>query len=232
MHPPDMNTVDLVVIAILAVSGILALMRGLVRELVVLIVWAGSVVITARAYPLAKPWMAQHIKSEMGADAATALSVFCLSLVILIPLGSLISGMVRGRTLTAIDRSLGLIFGVLRGVLLVSIVYLGMSWVWPEKDMQPEWLQKAKTKPFMEVGAEVIKSIVPKDKLEKTKEDIKEGKNTAEKTLDSVDQLNKLSTPVPGNAEPNKDKDKEQKSPAYGDESRSGLDRLINEKGK
>lgn len=226
---PDMNTVDLVVIGVLAVSGILALIRGLVRELVVLAVWAGSVVIAARAYPLAKPWMAQHIHNEMGADAATALSVFCLSLIILIPLGSIISGMVKGRTLTAIDRSLGLVFGLLRGALLVSLVYLGMSWVWPEANMQPEWLQKAKSRPFMEMGADVIKSIVPKEALEKTKEELKENKDTAEKTIDTVDQLKKLSTPVPGNTET---ENKEQKTPSYGDQSRTDMDRLINEKGK
>jgi membrane protein required for colicin V production len=135
------NIVDLSIVVILLISGGLALLRGLVREVVVLGVWIGSTVFTAMLYPIAKPWMGHYIKNEMGADAATAVALFCVSLIVLIPLGSLISGFVKGRTLTAIDRSLGFIFGLIRGALVISLLYLGASWIWPDLDHQHEWLK-------------------------------------------------------------------------------------------
>lgn len=218
------NIVDLSIIVILLVSGLLALIRGLVREVVELGVWAGSVVFTAYAYPIVKPWMGQHIKSEVGADAATALALFCASLIILIPLGNLISSLIRGQTLTAIDRSLGFVFGLLRGVLVVCLLYLGASWVWQDLDTQPEWLKQAHARPFMITGSNMIKALVPKDKLKAAATDVRDNKEAIDTAAERLEQLNKLTTPVP--------ESKPQPTTTYGDDSRTKLDQLIHDKGK
>ena len=55
-------------------------------------------------------------------------------------------------SLSAIDRSLGFAFGVVRGAVLVSLAYLFAVWLWPE---QPVWLRNAKAKPFLETGADI-----------------------------------------------------------------------------
>src|SRR5262249_54080199 len=111
-----LNIVDIVVFATILLSGALALWRGLVRELLSLAAWVGAAMATVYFYPHLRPWMHEHIKSEFGADAATGLTIFCAALIVLIPIGYLISGLVRGRALTAIDRSLGFVFGLGRGV--------------------------------------------------------------------------------------------------------------------
>jgi uncharacterized membrane protein required for colicin V production len=80
--------------------------------------------------------MSHYIKNEMGADAAAALALFCASLIVLIPVGHLVSSLIKGDTLTAIDRSLGFVFGLIRGALVVSLLYLGASWIWPVLDQQ------------------------------------------------------------------------------------------------
>jgi membrane protein required for colicin V production len=224
MEHLNSNVVDLTVIGILALSGLLAFIRGLVREMVILGVWVGSVIASAMFYPVVKPWMTHYIKNEMGADAASALALFCASLIVLIPVGHLISSFVKGETLTAIDRSLGFVFGVVRGVLVVCLLYLGASWIWPELDHQPEWLKVAKTRPAMIWGADIIKSLVPKSELDKAKKDLDTTKASVEQAQDHIDALNKLTTTVPA-AKP-------QQAPSYSDDTRGNLEKLINEKGK
>ena len=161
------NLVDLAVFAVILLSGALALWRGFVRELLSLAAWAGAACATVYFYPLLRPWMHQHIKNEFAADALTGLTLFCVALAILIPLGYFISGLVRGRALTAIDRSLGFVFGLARGALVVCLLFLITLWVWPEKEKEPEVLAQAKTRPFMADGAEVMKSFLPEDDSKK-----------------------------------------------------------------
>jgi membrane protein required for colicin V production len=166
-----LNIVDLVVFAVILLSGALALWRGFVRELLSLAAWTGAAYATVYFYPLLRPWMHQHIKNEFAGDAPTGLILFCVALALLIPLGYFISGLVRGRTLTAIDRSLGFVFGLARGVLVVSLLFLITLWVWPEKE--PEVLAQARTRPYMAEGAEVMKSFLPEDDSKKTADGVK-----------------------------------------------------------
>lgn len=221
------NVVDLSVIAILVLSGIFALVRGLVSELVSLTVWTGSVIVSARFFPIAKPWLSQHIKNEMGVNIAAVLVVFCATFIVLALVGKLISSLIKGDTLTAIDRSLGFVFGLVRGALVVCVVYLCLSWLWPTVDEQPEWLKKARARPFLEVGAEIIKSVVPQEELEKAVQGFNEGKEGVKKTSESIEQINKIAPLIPAPPASN-----DQKQPSYNNDSRGNLDRLINEKGK
>src|ERR1700735_1940027 len=128
-HHSGLNVVDLGVIAVILISGALALWRGLVREVLSLAAWTGAVLITVYFYPALRPWMHNHIKNEFGADVATGFTLFCIALLILLPLGYFLSSFIRGRALTAIDRSLGFVFGVARGILIVCLLFLVTLWV-------------------------------------------------------------------------------------------------------
>ena len=75
-----LNVVDLAVIAVILISGALALWRGLVREVLSLAAWTGAAFATVYFFPALRPWMHSHIKNEFGADIATGLTLFCVSL--------------------------------------------------------------------------------------------------------------------------------------------------------
>ena len=140
------NNLDYVVLGLVLLSGLFALMRGLVREVFSLIAWIASYVLAAKYYPLAEPWAHRYIKQDATASEAAAVIVFCLAFIVLSITGAVIAHFIKGKTLTAIDRSLGFVFGLLRGALVVCLIYLMANTIlWPEIDAP-----KALPKPALE----------------------------------------------------------------------------------
>lgn len=130
------TTFDYVVIGCVLLSGLLALMRGLVREVCSLAAWAGAFVAAAKLSYLVEPWAHKYLKSDSLASNAAMIATFFAALIILSLVGMLICRLVQGDALTAIDRSLGFVFGLLRGALLVCLLYLvAMSTFWPDLDL-------------------------------------------------------------------------------------------------
>lgn len=204
------NILDLSVLGVLLLSGGFALLRGFVREIFALGSWVGASLVAVFAYPFAQPWVHEHIKSEIAADAATALGLFCLTLIILMPIGSLLSRLVRGETLSAIDRSLGFVFGLVRGFLILCLLYLCINWMWADVEKQPDWLANAKTRPFLAYGAAIIHDAIPEEQREKAEKSAESSRVKVQTVREQVKQLEELSVPVPGHApttEPDKDTD-------------------------
>jgi membrane protein required for colicin V production len=221
-HASDFSWLDLSVLIMLLLSAILAFLRGFVREALSLVTWVGASAAALYLYPVAQPWMRQHIENAAIADAATGLAIFCIALILLIPLSMVIANAVKGNTLTAIDRSLGFVFGILRGVLVVCLLYLVALWIWPKQEMQPEWIQIAKTRPILESGAKMIQSFIPQNNQDDAKRAIDRA-DEAKKQLDAADKLlQQLTVPKPGT-------DKEQQ-PAYDTDQRQQLEQLIEKK--
>ena len=247
-----LTILDYSVFGIILLSGLLALMRGFVREVFSLAAWTGAYFAAAKYYNLAEPWTHRYIKNQTGATALAAVIVFVLSLTILALTGNLLARLIRGKALTAIDRSLGFVFGVLRGVLIVCLLYMGASYVpWlnmdrattahgegktpdqiqgnekskdKEKDEPPEWLVDAKTRPALAAGADVLKQFIPEKDIEKTMQKYDEQKGNAHKMIE--DQAHDILT-TPGT-----ENTKTETPPAYDNRSRSTLDNLINQKDK
>jgi membrane protein required for colicin V production len=197
MENTQLNIVDLAVFAIILLSALLAVFRGFVRELLSLSAWVGATLITIWCYPLVRPWMHKQISSELGADIASGLGLFCLSLAILIPIGYFISSLIRGRALTAIDRSLGFVFGIARGALIVCLIFLITLWIWPEQNKEPQMLAKAHTRPYMATGAEALKGFLPKEDVDK----ISASMRNMNKPSEAI-SLEKLTTPSIAGAKP------------------------------
>ncbi|WP_281825617.1 CvpA family protein [Jannaschia rubra] len=123
--------VDGIVAAIILISAILAYSRGLVREAMAILGWilAGFLAFTfaAVAAPLVQeiPYVGDVLgdNCELTLIAAFAL-VFVVALIVVSLFTPLLSGAVRGSVLGPVDRGLGFLFGVLRGLLLVAVAFL------------------------------------------------------------------------------------------------------------
>lgn len=159
---PPINAADLAIFVIIAISGLLAFARGLVREVLSMGAWIGAAVVTYYGFPRARPLTRQFISSESGADLISGVSLFVLSLIILALIGHALASNVRGSALSSVDRSLGFLFGLLRGALLVCLAFLVMNWAYEPSD-QPAELRQARTLPLVERGADILKSLVPQD---------------------------------------------------------------------
>ncbi|MEQ8666166.1 MAG: CvpA family protein [Rhodospirillales bacterium] len=205
------NAVDVAVALALLVSGVLAYARGFVHETLAVGGWVGAFFITIEGYPYLQPYARSIIPAELIADFAAGAFIFIVSLVILSLITRAISSRVKESALNVLDRSLGFLFGLVRGAVLVCVAYIGLEFMVP-RDEQPEWITSARTLPLIVKGAAAIASLLPEDaQIEMPDVDAK-----------SVEDIMDLVQPSTG-----KNKEEPEQNEGYSDETRQGIEQLI-----
>lgn len=147
-----MNWVDLVVLGVILISGFLAFARGLVREALGLSAWLIAGLVAYKLEPLVQPWARMQVKDTALADTLAFIGVFVIVLIMLSLLAGAIAGAVRGSVLGGLDRTLGLVFGLLRGAALVCVAYILVGLAIPV-DQWPAPIMEARALPFVYQGA-------------------------------------------------------------------------------
>jgi membrane protein required for colicin V production len=185
---------DLAVLAVVVVSGLLALSRGFVREVFALLTWLGAGLATLYGFPYIKPYAHQIIPVPWAADTAGAVGLFLAAFVVISLLSRPITGRVRKSDFRGLDRSLGFFFGLLRGAVLVSLAYLLVTWIWPVED-QPRWVREARVLPYVAGGAEFIRSLVPAEMAEAGAQAVGEAGETVRQGIESGQAIQTLTNP-------------------------------------
>jgi membrane protein required for colicin V production len=147
-----MTWVDLVVLGVLAISALLAFMRGLVREVLGLGAWVGAVIVAIWGLPLARPRFQEWLGASPWVEPVTFGAIFLIALIVLLIIARWIGAMVRASPLGGLDRTLGLVFGLARGAALVILAYIGIGMVIP-LDRWPEPVLEARSLPLAYEGA-------------------------------------------------------------------------------
>jgi len=155
-----LNAFDLVVLAVVVLSGLFALMRGLVKEVLSIVSWVGALFVALYGFGYVAPYVSGMIQPAWLADVITGVGLFVAALIALGLVSSLISGAVHKSSAGALDRSLGFLFGLVRGAVIVCVAWLAMSRVLPSSDY-PAWLKTARTLPLVERGANMLLGMVP-----------------------------------------------------------------------
>jgi membrane protein required for colicin V production len=154
------NWVDLAVIAILVFSGLLAFMRGLMREVLGIGAWLGAAFFAVWAYPFVLPRFQAWIDNPDLVGPATYASMFVVALIVLSIVANIVGGVVRGSPLGGIDRTLGVVFGLARGAALVVFAYIIAGMV-VETDRWPEPVLQARSLPIAYEGARRATGLLP-----------------------------------------------------------------------
>ena len=156
-----MTWVDFVALGVVAVSGVLALARGFVREVLGLGAWAGAAAFAYWGMPLARPQFERWISPEW-VGVVTAATLFIGSLLVLMLVSGWIGGIVRASALGGLDRTLGLVFGLARGALLIMFAYIAVGMVIPIEQW-PGAVLGARSLPWTYDGAAWIVNRLPPD---------------------------------------------------------------------
>lgn len=119
-----MTWVDGAVLAVLAVSAILAYLRGFVREALGVGAWVGATLAALLARPYLSPHFLEVAESPWLADALAVAAAFLAVLVVLKVLIAFVANKVQASVLGGVDRALGLAFGAARGAFLVVVAYV------------------------------------------------------------------------------------------------------------
>ena len=151
--------VDLLVVAVILISAILAAYRGFVQETLSILAWAAA----ALSALYFGPPLAHLLKGSVSPWAAMLLGYASAFLVVVIPLGFVsyrFSETVRRSPVHALDRSLGFVFGAVRGLVIIGLAYVVFSEIVPVAS-QPDWITKARVRPLINETVVVLASLVP-----------------------------------------------------------------------
>jgi membrane protein required for colicin V production len=154
------NVVDIGVLLILLVSAVLAYARGFVHEVLSVGGWIGAIFATFYGFPYAKPIARQYISFDLAADLAAGTFIFIVTLVFLSLITRAAAKSVQNSALNVLDRSLGFLFGLARGAVLVCVAYIGLELIMPAED-QPSIVREARTLQLIKPGAALLKQLVP-----------------------------------------------------------------------
>jgi membrane protein required for colicin V production len=97
----------------------------------------------------------------------------------------------------ALDRSLGFVFGAVRGLLLCVVAFVFFGWLVPDKS-QPEWVRTARMKPILQATGDQLMAMLPDDPeglLNKLKK--KGGAVSEEQPAEGDDTRPAIPTPPP-----------------------------------
>lgn len=146
-----MNWTDYIIIGTLALSVLIGLWRGLVSEVLALAIWIAAFWV---AWALG-PTVAMRFDHIIELPSARVIVGYGICFVTVLILGALlrfiISKLIEGTGLSGTDRLLGMLFGFVRGVLLVSLLVFLVGFTAFTRD--PWWQQSVLLPQFQHVAA-------------------------------------------------------------------------------
>ena len=217
-----MNSFDLAVLGVIALSAVFAFARGFVREALSIVAWVGASLITLYGFSSVYEIVVRFVTTPLLADLVAGAGLFVISLIMLTILTGYVARFVHSSTLSPIDRTLGLIFGLARGVFIVSLAYLVLDISLPQND-RPGWIKQAKSEPFLAQGADLLRTALPEQLQLKNAAAIDDAQRALERAKDAQKAMRALSSPVaPSPAKPGEDQ-----APNYKSGDRRDMNRLI-----
>ena len=156
-----MSWVDLIIIVIIVISALISLVRGFVKESISLASWlfAGFIAFIYFA-PLAD-LLEPYIESPTIRTGSSFAILFVSSLIVGAIINFMVSQLVSKTGLTGTDKSLGVVFGTARGVLIVVIVLALLTELTP-MPAEPWWQESTMIEYFVRM-ASWIKDVLPED---------------------------------------------------------------------
>ncbi|MGB8692779.1 MAG: CvpA family protein [Steroidobacteraceae bacterium] len=157
-----MNWTDYLLIALLAFSSIAGLMRGLLREVISLITWVAAVWIAWTFSSSLEPYLGGALKDAAVRPWAARAIIFVAVLLIGAAIGALLSHFVRLTVFSGIDRLLGMLFGLLRGVVVLGLLAMLAHAV---RLHEEPWYRGSVLVPYAEQAGNVMRTLVGERKI-------------------------------------------------------------------
>lgn len=156
-----MTQFDVLVLGLLAISGFVGFARGAVREvfaLVALVVAAGLAIF---GLPVFGPIFRDLIRPGWLGTAAALVVVFAIAFIALRLIGAGVARQVQStQMLGFLDRSLGLLIGLGRGLIVLGALYLMFNAATPE-DLRPKWITGAQSWPVASNMGRLLERLAP-----------------------------------------------------------------------
>ena len=225
-----MNNLDIFILIIVLISGLIALNRGRIKEVLSIIGWMLSVVAIVTLLPIVQPLVQNFAQGDTFSLVVSAILILIVFFIIWIIITSQIIDKIRSSKLSAIDRILGLFFGIVRAWILIILFNILVGWVMTP-DEQPQVMKESKYFQMAGDFAEPVEKLLPKDLIEGAqKENEKKSEEKEHEKVLSEDMDKLFDKLVQPKVESKKNKDsvsKNKKNEGYNKSEQKSLDRLI-----
>ncbi len=135
-----MNWADWSIVAIIAVSSLISLKRGFVKEAISLAIWLAAFVISMLFHESFAFLLEDYIATASVREIVAIGVLFALTLIVGSMVSYLISELVRMTGLSGTDRLFGMVFGMVRGVIVVIVMVMFAPAILPV-DQDSWWKQ-------------------------------------------------------------------------------------------
>ena len=215
-----MGLIDAAVLLIILISGIFALYRGLVRELLGLTAWVLAAFGALYGLTYVRPLFRKLISNTTIADIVAAAVIALVILVICTLINAHVTTKLRQSALSGLDRLLGFFFGLLRGALFIVIIYFGASLLVSQKQMD-EYKESSFTLPYVQKATECVQKILPAALAEKLEQVDMPAEDKGIRALIKAEEEKQ------GIETTEKTEEEKKDEPAYDDTEREDLNALI-----
>ena len=119
----SISAFDLIVFLIIVYSMAQCAARGFMMSLLSFSKWLLALVITIILVPKLNPWVQDYIESKFITDIALGVFIYIVSLFVVINIGKAISSAVTWTGLGSVDKTFGLVFGILKGYVICVCIF-------------------------------------------------------------------------------------------------------------
>jgi membrane protein required for colicin V production len=155
-----MSWIDLVILGVIVLSSLISLIRGFVKESISLVTWVIAGVVAFRYFIPLADLLEPFVNSLTTRKWISGGILFIATLIVGAIVNFIVGQLVSRTGLSGTDKTLGVVFGAARGVLIVSMVVLLAS-LTPMPSA--EWWQDSALIGFFQPLAEWIKGLIPQD---------------------------------------------------------------------
>jgi membrane protein required for colicin V production len=166
----DFTLLDLLVVLAVILSTVYAAYRGFVNETLSIFAWAAAAFATLYFAPSIAPFLRARMSTPLVGSIVAYAGIFVAVLVPLSFVSYRFSENVKNSPVGAVDRALGVVFGVVRGLVLVGLAYILLSLFVPVH-LQPHWIRGARLYPLIRGSSDVLLTLVPNHHHDVAKQD-------------------------------------------------------------
>ena len=149
------NLFDIIVVTIIIVNVISSTKKGFVLSLISFLKWIIAFIIAKFSIPYALPYVGKIIENESTARTVSGVTVFLLSLFLIIVLGKAMGKSLKWAGLGGIDKLFGFIFGGITGYFYCVIILSLSNYIYIY-DKWPAYLKNGSSYNFIEYGRKLF----------------------------------------------------------------------------
>jgi membrane protein required for colicin V production len=159
-----MTVLDIIVLFLLGSGAVFGFIRGFVQEALSLIAWLMIIAAVRIFHTPATSVLNEAVGTESGA----AVLAFLAIVIVVFALGKWISKSIgrksRQSVLGPIDRVLGFGFGMLKGLIFSTLIFLllvmGYEMLFGARERRPDWMAKSRTYPLLNASGDAMSAFV------------------------------------------------------------------------